>query len=425
MMGIDTGLSSICYFSSSKMVLGHHFLIKKFLKSNYSVNFLAFFIKQIFSINRAFNINIIKQQNYYRFKKIYITWGFKKDFDKKGNIKDQYFKISSNNKSILWIVLYIDKNIPKKISSNVILVSNLHNSKKNNILMSLFYLAKTIFNKKFIFNKIYHQISYTSLLAENIFKKISKNIDFKYVEKVFTPYEGQPFQHYIPQKIRDYNKKVKFYGYVSHNLPHSFDMIHRDGSPDILFLQSEDQKKYFIKNLGWNKSKVRLINSLRFDKTSKQKLSNKIFFSNQLTNIEKMSKYFEKYLKSCKQSSLNNFTINLHPRGYSQIAQKKLKEKLEKIIKEQNDKFSTNIKSNISIVIGLTATPIYLLEHKIKVIHIVENEFFHSYNKKYWPSLISKKINECVYEYILPKGKKVLNLSTIKSLNPLKRMILN
>ena len=34
-------------------------------------------------------------------KKIYITWGFKKDFDSKGNITDQYFRISSHDRNIL------------------------------------------------------------------------------------------------------------------------------------------------------------------------------------------------------------------------------------------------------------------------------------------------------------------------------------
>ena len=44
-------------------------------------------MKQIVSINKAFNIKILKQRENYRFKKIHITWGFRKDFDKYGNIE--------------------------------------------------------------------------------------------------------------------------------------------------------------------------------------------------------------------------------------------------------------------------------------------------------------------------------------------------
>ena len=61
------------------------------------------------------------------------------------------------------------------------------------------------------------------------------------------------------------------------------------------------------------------------------------------------------------------------------------------IIRKYKKKFNNN-KKNISIVVGLTASPIYLLAHQIKVIHIVEDNFFQSYSSKYWPSINSKKI---------------------------------
>ena len=55
-------------------------------------------------------------------------------------------------------------------------------------------------------------------------------------------------------------------------------MFNRVGSPDVLFLHSNDQKKYFNKNLGWEKKKLRVINSLRLKKTSQKNLNNKIYF---------------------------------------------------------------------------------------------------------------------------------------------------
>lgn len=423
--GVDTGLSSICYFSTSPMILGHHYFIKKFLNENYNIKYFIFYLKQIVSINKAFNIKILKQRKNYRFKKIYITWGFRKDFDKYGNIKDQYFKISSSKHDILWIVLYVDKYLPETISKNIILVSNLYPSKKFNIFSSIYYLIKIIFVKKFNLKKILHELSYTSLIAENIFKNISLSIDCQYVEKIFTPYEGQPFQHYIPQEFKKINNNIKFYGYVSHNLPHSFDMMNRDGSPDLLFLQSEDQKRYFKKNLNWENKKLKLISSLRFKKIKKEKLLNRIYFSNQLHNIKKIRVVFKNYLLSCEDKSLPFFKIITHPRGYDINSQRKLKIQLEKIIKDNKNKFSYRLKNNLSIVIGLTATPIYLLEHGIKVIHIVENSFFQSYDKKYWPSLNSRKLGEGIFEYYLPPNKRILSLKNKNSINFLKKLINN
>ncbi len=406
--GIDTGLSSLCYFSSSEMTLGHHFFIKQFLKFNYIFKYLFFFLKQFFSIYNAYNLTLSEGKNFYQ-KKIYITWGFKKDFDSRGNIKDQYFRISSHDKNILWVVLYVDEKLPKKISKNVILISNLK-SNKIKFFLSFFYLFKIFFDKRFNFRKIFHELSYPSLLAKNLFNKLKNKIDASRIQKIFMPYEGQPFQNFIPQQFKNINNSIKVYGYVSHNLPHSFEMIYRGGCPDILFFQSKDQIKYFSKNLGWNKKKLKLINSLRLKKARKNKLSNKIFFPNQLSNIKNLSKNFDEYLSTKKNYSIPKFSINIHPRSYDIPLQNQLKKNFEKIIIKNKKKFSRGIKKDLSLVVGLTSTPIYLLSHGVKVIHIVNKSFFHSYNAKYWPSLKIKKINDYVFEYSLKKNKKILNL---------------
>ena len=186
-------------------------------------------------------------------------------------------------------------------------------------------------------------------------------------------------------------------------------MFNRVGSPDVLFLHSNDQKKYFNKNLGWEKKKLKVINSLRLKKTSQKNLINKIYFSNQLFNLDNLSKNFEKYLKNSKNGSIPKLSINIHPRGYSPSKQKELKVKFEKIIKNNINKFNYNSKKNISFVVGLTSTPIYLLAHKIKVIHIVNNKFFDSYNNKFWPSIKSKEIDRYIYEYSIKRSNKILN----------------
>ncbi len=408
--GVDTGLSSLCYFSSSEMTLGHHFFIKKFLKFNYIFKYLFFYLKQFFSIYDAYGFTLSKGENFNQ-KKIYITWGFKKDFDSKGNITDQYFRISSHDRNILWIVLYVDKELPKKIGENIILISNLNSNKKTRFFLSFFYLFKIFFDKKFNFRKIFHELSYPSLLAENLFKKLKYKVDANKIQKIFMPYEGQPFQNFIPQQFKYINNSIKIYGYVSHNLPNSFEMIYRNGCPDILFFQSKDQIKYFSKNLGWNKKKLKLINSLRLKKEKKNKLSNKIFFSNHLSNVKNLSKNFDKYLSTKKNYSIPKLNINIHPRSYNIPLQNELKKNFEKIIIKNKKKFSSSVKKDLSLVIGLTSTPIYLLAHGVKVVHIVNKSFFHSYNTKYWPSLKTKKINDYIFEYSPRKNKKVLYLS--------------
>ena len=322
--GIDTGLSSLCYFSASEMEPGHHFFIKKFIDSTYDYKYIIFYLKQFFSIHNAYNFILSTNKNFNQ-KIMYITWGFKKDFDSKGNIKDQYFKINSYNKNILWVVLYMDKKLPNKISENIILISNLQSKNKLRYFLSIFYLFKILFEKNFKLKKIFHELSYSSLLAKNIHYKLKPIINPQKIKKIFIPYEGQPFQNFIPAQLKKINNKIKIYGYVSHNLPHSFDMIYRNGSPDILFLQSKDQVYHFSKNLGWNRNKLKLIDSLRHKKVNKKILSNRIFFPNYLHDVKNFSKNFNYYLSTRQDYSVPKLKINIHPRSYDSNLQNLLK----------------------------------------------------------------------------------------------------
>ena len=421
---IDTGLSSICYFSSSPLVLGHHFFVKEFLRKN-NLKYFLFFFKQIFTISNGYNIKIYNKYYKYNQKKIFFTWGFKGNFDKQGNITDQYFRINSENKKILWVVLYLDKKIPTKISKNIILISLLNDNKIKSIIKSFFCFFKILFKKKLNFKKLHNELSFSSIFAENLSHEISKLVSANKINQIFMPYEGQPFQHYIPQQFKKINSKIKFFGYVSHNLPHSFDMFKRHGSPDYLFFHSKDQKNYFSKYLGWKKSELKMISSLRLKKEKKNKLNNKIFFSNQLNQIGKLIKNFQIYLSNSKNKSLPIMKINIHPRAYDKRKQLELKNKFENIIQKNRTKFNKKLKKNISIVIGFTSTPLYLLQNDINVLHIVENSFFQSYNSKYWPSIKSNKINDNIYVYSLLKNKKVLNISNFKSLNLLEKYLYN
>ena len=117
--------------------------------------------------------------------------------------------------------------------------------------------------------------------------------------------------------------------------------------------------------------------------------------------------------------------INIHPRAYDKRKQLELKNKFESIIQKNRTKFNKKLKKNISIVIGFTSTPLYLLQNDINVLHIVENSFFQSYNPKYWPSIKSNKINDNIFVYSLLKNKKVLNMSNFKSLNLLEKYLYN
>ena len=102
-----------------------YYLLKKIFKiksKNFFENLICIISDIYFGIN--YSIKIIKKHNFENsFSKIILSWGFKKDFDRNGVFYDKYFNTySSSKKNVLWLIVYLDKDIPTNIQSNLILL---------------------------------------------------------------------------------------------------------------------------------------------------------------------------------------------------------------------------------------------------------------------------------------------------------------
>ena len=61
---------------------------------------------------------IIKNIEPKNYKIIIFNWAYLKDFDKSGNFKDKHFNVNSKkHQGILWILVMLDKKIPKKLET--------------------------------------------------------------------------------------------------------------------------------------------------------------------------------------------------------------------------------------------------------------------------------------------------------------------
>ena len=119
---IDTGLSSLCYFSSVSSTLGYHkmFLWKK--GKGHLLKYIFMNLKYLFSISSQ--SNYILENNCFneKYKNIVVTWAYKKHFLKNGSLQDRYFNLNSRkNSNIFWIVFYLDDESPEKIDENIVL----------------------------------------------------------------------------------------------------------------------------------------------------------------------------------------------------------------------------------------------------------------------------------------------------------------
>mgnify|MGYP001342590802 CR=1 FL=1 len=244
--------NSNIYLAAQTKSIGF-FLLKKIFKikkKNFFENLIYIFADITFGLN--YSVKLIKPKKLKQnFSRIVLSWGNKKDLDNRGNFYDKYFNTqTSKKKKILWLIIYMDKNLPKKIQSNIIILK----IKGNKILNIFNWLKFLVLNTP----KIFKNFDYF-LINISSFNYLSKRIIFslrtiliKNFKEIIIPYEGQPFQNEIIRFLKNKNDKVIVTGYI-HSSPLSTptNFIHKQFCPDRIFLNGKDQLFCFEKMLSW------------------------------------------------------------------------------------------------------------------------------------------------------------------------------
>lgn len=380
-------------------------ILKKIFKINNKIffeNFKYILADVYFGIN--YSIKIIKKKNFKNtFSRIILTWGYKKDFDNNGVFYDKYFNTySSTQKGILWIIIYLDKDLPKNIKSNLIIVKILGNKFKNLFSWLKFLLSNLLkIFKGFDFFLV--NISSFNFFSKKITSYLRNILSEKYKE-IIIPYEGQPFQNEIIKFLKNKNKNILVTGYI-HLPPLAVptNLIYRQFSPDRVFLNGKDQLACFNKILGWPKKKLCYIPSLRFRKSSINK-EKKIFIpylvkrhDNVLTAINYIHK---------KISNLNQFIIQNHPASTNFKSNIKLITSIQEII---DGKTSLKKVQYDHVFIGNTGAIAEYLEKGFTILHICEEPELECYQNKIWRSIITTKISKNIFSYKLKKSGKLIN----------------
>lgn len=354
-----------------------------------------------FGIN--YSIKIKKKKIINSFSRIILTWGFKKDFDKKGVFYDKYFNTySSDQKKILWLIVYLDNDLPDNIQSNLIILKT-----KGKKILNLFgWLKFLLFNLPKIFKGFdYFLVSISSF---NFFsKKIIpslQNIFNKEFKEIIIPYEGQPFQNEIIKFLKNKDKNILVTGYI-HLPPLAVptNLIHKQFSPDRIFLNGKDQLSCFNKILGWPKNKLCYIPSLRFRRNLIKK-EKKIFIPYLIKKHDHVLSMI-KYIHS-KLVNLNKYTIQNHPASKNFKSNLKLISNMREVVKSKS--FAKK-KLYDYIFIGNTGGVSEYLEKGFTVLHICEEPEFECYQSKIWKSIETTKISKSLFSYKLKKRGNLIN----------------
>ena len=225
------------------------------------------------------------------------------------------------------------------------------------------------------------------------------------------PYEGQPFQNAIFKESKRINDRLKTIGYV-HSFPVGLptNFLSREGSPEKLIVNGDDQYYCFKKYLNWKADQLSILPSSRFLKDSED-MSGYIFLPITFNSVDKIFYYLKKFFNNYHKNIFQNFIIKNHP--FSKQSKKHLRmiEKINDLLsKLKNSNLKENNKNKTSIFIGVTSAIIEALERGVDVIHICENPVFESYSKDLWPSIQVTRIDENIFKYQLLKKGNLIQL---------------
>ena len=410
---IDSTLSSFCYFTSWTETPGYASLKLKANGWIYSFNFFSIILKSIFAIaahTKYFEFN--KQNETARYESLVVTWAYKSNFRDDGSFQDRYFNENSKNlPNSYWLLISMDGYMPSNLDSNIKILIK----KKGILKYNFFSFIKIVFSiiidcglsPKKIFHYLNFHYFFTKIILPIVKNEVQKN-NFKFV---LMPYEAQPFQNKVFAEIKKLSKKIINIGYLHSLPPLTSELIHRDGSPDLLLVHGESQIKTLQSYLDWPSSKLLLIKSLRFVLKTKKYFSKKIFLPNSLHDSDILINEFLSFIKNSEKFFFPRFDIKIHPSTINYKKQENFKKKIEKIMNLYDDRFSDNPKNNnISIFFGVTAAILEALENGTKVIHICSDPIFQSYSEELWPNLKVTRVKNFTYKYSLISKGKVINI---------------
>ena len=392
------------YLASVTKSIGYYILKKIFNIKSTSLfeNFIYIISDIYFGIN--YSVKIIKRKNFKNsFSKIVLTWGFKKDFDKNGVFYDKYFNTySSTQKKILWLIVYLDNDLPKKISSNLVVIK----AKGYKILNLLSWLKFLFFNTPKIFKSFDFflvNVSSFNFFSKRVIVSLKSILNKKY-DEIIIPYEGQPFQNEIIKFLKNKDKNTLVTGYI-HSLPVAVptNFIHKQFSPDRIFLNGKDQIFCFNKILGWPMKKLNYIPSLRFRKSKiiKKKKILIPYLVNRPDRVLSRIEYIHK-----KISNLNGYIIQSHPAAKNFKSNLRLVSKMQQLI--DSDSFLKQSLYDL-IFVGHSGGISEFLENGFKILHICEDPEFECFQSEIWKSIKTTKISKNIFSYKLKKKGNLIN----------------
>lgn len=402
----EISLSDYYYFCSWSDNFGNWCLKNFVIKNKNFFEEIRSYIKFVIetSLRDTFQFETLENSTKKKYKNLIVTYSNFKNLKKK-KLFDNYFatEITESNKT-LWIIINVDKQNSFRSQKNIIIIQK---KEKISLLQPTFYfsLLKNFFLILFFKKKIIDKIFFNHL--KTTFKNILKNNKIK---KTFIPYESQPHQHAIIKILKEYNDNIEIIGSLHSSLtPLPTDFIYKKKfEPDKLIVSGALQKKILEKYLGWPKDRLFIKNSFRYQKSKKSKFSNKVYLSYSIGNPLKTFSKIEYLINEILKINFSFKIIN-HPIMEKSSSHTKLLNLLKKNF--NNHKYLKK-KNKETIVIGVSAIILEILENGKDVFHICDNPLFEAHSSMIWEKINVKKLENGIYHYSLKHRRSIIKFGS-------------
>ena len=354
------------------------------------IKLILSYFKEVLLIITLLNYNLYSPKlTKNKYKNVFLTWTKNSDIKKGILANDRYINQKTNIKEDIFFSINLENNFLPTSLKNIHVLSKVNSSK--HYMINLFLLFKFIFFS-IIKNNFFHSLNVYSFFSYMFYLNFKKIFSGKKFENLYMSYEGQPFQNYLIQKIREEFKDVKIYGIVKSFQPNPLHLYKHTNAPDKIIYSHKSIKMHMIKNLKWKKND--------FEEKTFYKLNNfkgKILLPFSIKDYNKIFVILEKLFKNNKIKELNSLKLKLHPNTPEYEKQIIFKKKIAKFIK--NKKYKK--KNNVLIAIGATSVIMENLLLGNVVYQIFENETLECLSTSFWPKLKSKRIDTNVVRYSL------------------------
>ncbi|MBF0427584.1 MAG: hypothetical protein HQL94_01565 [Magnetococcales bacterium] len=328
-----------------------------------------------------------------KFFSLVLSWAKSTDFGPDGVYRDRYLGVSSaDTPQTLWLLLFLDRDVPSFLSENIVLLS----TSRTSSWFGVFGNILKFFSRPVQFS------CYSKSFADHVATILIKLTVMYGVRRVVMPYEAQPFQQTVGFRLQTSSHFVETVGYLHSMLPAlPTDLIYRKGAPDKLLVHGDGQKEILVEWLGWSAESINVIESLRY-RVGDATFAGKILLPYDIRQADKLLMSLEAYFRQAPLESMPSWIIQNHPVMHNSPLHKKFMDDVGVLLAKYSDRISSSpFLKNEVIIVGRTAAIIEALERKLEVIHVCTEPLFEMHTPALWKYLTVECLAPSVYRYRL------------------------